>query len=71
MSQEYCLGSGDLLSFRVWTAQLPNIMQGLQNSTTLPPATVADFLAAARFNGPRDEENIGSGFSPLMVSRDM
>ena len=45
--REYFLGSGDIIQFRMWTAWVPNCMQGLSHSDTTPlPATATDFLAA-------------------------
>lgn len=65
--REYYLGSGDLFMFRMWTALSCSIMQGLpQHDMSPSPLTVADFLTANHLNTARDEENAGSGFSPLI-----
>ena len=67
--REYYLGSGQVLMFRLWSALTFVCMQGL-SSQDMPalPTTTAEFLSANRFDTPRDEENTGSGFSPLIIS---
>ena len=68
--REYYLGSGDILRFRMWSAYVPSYcMQGLSHSDMAPPpTTVAEFLAAYRFDNSHDEENTGSGIAPLMLA---
>ena len=67
--REYLLGSGDLVHFRMWTALVPCFMQGLP-SDQIPalPRSTDDLIAQNQFQGPRDEENEGSGLCPLIVS---
>ena len=68
--REYLLGSGkgSILFFRMWSALMLSCMQGLsQIGATPPPATVTDFLTSYRFDGPHDDEHVGSGFSPLII----
>ena len=67
--REHFLGSGELLMFRLWSAYVFRCMEGLsQDAMTPPSATMADFLEAYHFGGPRDEEKNGSGFSPLVCA---
>lgn len=67
--REYCLGSGDILRFRMWNSFTPVCMQGLSHSgIPPPPVTVAEFLAANHFATPHDEENTGSGLAPLQLA---
>ena len=69
--REYYLGSGDLLRFRVWTAVANSVMQGLthdDNKEQEVPSSVPAFLALNRFESARDEENRGSGFTPLILA---
>ena len=67
--REYYLGSGELLHFRMWSAISHRIMQGLsQSGIVTPPATVAEFLIANRFNSAHENEKSGSGFGPLMFA---
>ena len=67
--REYYLGAGDIMRFRVWSAWVPGCMQGLSHSDVAPlPTTVTEFLAAYRYESPRDEENIGSGLAPLIFA---
>ena len=64
--REYHLGSGNLLLFRLWTALASSVMQGLtHNESHEAPTSVQAFLALYRFASARDEENRGSGFTPL------
>ena len=67
--REYYLGRGDLVKFRVWTALASSVMQGLtHNHAQDAPSSVHEFLALYRFESARDEENRGSGFTPLVFS---
>ena len=67
--REYYLGRGDLLKFRVWTALANSVMQGLtHNHAQEAPSSVQEFLALYRFESARDEENRGSGFTPLVFA---
>ena len=65
--REYHLGKGEMLEFRVWTSSVNSVMQGLihNSDAQAQPTTVDAFLALYRFATDRDEENLGSGFSPL------
>ena len=67
--RQYYLGSKDLLKFRLWAAFVPSILQGLTHASTQEqPTSVAAFLALNRFTTPRDEENRGAGYTPLMLA---
>ena len=63
----YHLGSGNLLRYRVWTALASSVMQGLVHGDAQEaPTSVDSFLALYRFTSARDEENRGSGYTPIM-----
>ena len=67
--REYYLGSGDLLRYRMWTALASSVMQGLSRADALEvPSSVTTFLALNRFASARDEENKGSGYTPLVCA---
>ena len=67
--REFYLGNGDMLMFRVWTALSNSIMQGLATQMhNTQPTSVTAFLALNHFRTPRDEENRGSGYTPLIFS---
>ena len=67
--REYHLGKGELLSFRIWQAMTHGTMQGLAHGNMQePPSTVGEFLALNRFVSARDEENRGSGYTPLIYA---
>jgi hypothetical protein len=65
--REYRLGYGELLLYRLWTALSSGVMEGLV-CMDMPsiPTTVEEFLAEYRFDSPTDEENSGSGYTPLI-----
>ena len=65
--REYHLGSGDLLMFRVWSAFTFGIMQGLTHQE-MPSTSIDAFLDLNRFASARDEEDRGSGYSPLIIA---
>ena len=53
----------------MWSSYAHSCMQGLTHSGMPPPhTTAADFLAANQFSSPTDEENSGSGLTPLMFA---
>ena len=65
--REFLLGSGDLFNFRLWGALLFSCMQGLsQRDMAPPPSTVAEFLAANRFDSAHDGG--AKGLTPLMCA---
>ena len=67
--REYLLGLGDLVNYRVWTSLIPSVMQGLASAASSAlPTSVDDFVTTYHFSGPRDEENQGSGVTPLMLA---
>ena len=68
--REYHLGNHELLEFRLWTALTDSIMQGLiySDMQALRPTSVAAFLALNQFSTARDEENRGSGYTPLLFA---
>ena len=67
--RESYLGSGDLVRFRLWTALASSVMQGLtHNHAQDAPSSAQEFLALYRFESARDEENRGSGYTPLVVA---
>ena len=67
--REYHLGNGELLMFRVWTALAGTVMQGLTHDDAQEaPESVEAFLALNRFTTAQDEENQGSGFTPLIFA---
>lgn len=69
--REFHLGFEQMLLYRAWTAFTHPMMQGFETVTSddLPvPSSVDEFLCLMRFNGARDEENQGSGITPLMLS---
>ena len=67
--REYHLGYGELLLYRLWTALSSGVMEGLV-CMDMPsiPTTVEEFLAEYRFDSPTDEENSGSGYTPLILA---
>ena len=67
--REYELGSEAILPFRLWTAFSSGIMQGLFcNEMASIPTSVEQYLAEYRFESPIDEQNCGSGFTPLHLA---
>ena len=64
--REHLFGSADIVNYRMLTAILPSFMQGLPCKIPAP-RSVNDFVAENRFSGARDEENCGSGATPLMT----
>ena len=67
--REYLLGLGDMGNYRLWTALIPTLTQGLPNDE-IPalPQTADDFLVTYHFTNARDEENQGSGVTPLILA---
>ena len=67
--REHYLGSGDLLAFRLWTALTNSVMQGLTHNHAQDASSSAqEFLALYRFESAQDEENRGSGYTPLVFA---
>ena len=65
--KEHHLNTHDLLGFRLWTAFGASIMQGLEHA--LPQFSTADeFLKEYQYAGPRDQENQGNGFAPILAA---
>ena len=67
--REYHLELNELVRYRVWSAISNTFMQGLV-CAEMPssPASVEEFLMEYRFESPTDEEDRGSGITPLMLS---
>ena len=66
---KYHLEEGDLIRFRLWTAAVPKLTQGLHmHEAPEPPGTVGSFLAAFHFTSPTEDEDRGSGLSPLIIA---
>ena len=68
--REYLLGLGDLDNYRMWSALVPSVMQGLP-SDSLPtsPQSAEGFAVGNRIQGACDEEDEGgSGLTPLMLA---
>ena len=67
--REYHLELNELVRYRVWSAISNTFMQGLV-CAEMPssPASVEEFLVEYRFESPTDEEDRGSGITPLMLS---
>ena len=66
--KNYELGRGELLNFRYWSAVV-SLMEGLTyKHVEAPPTSVDAFLALFRFTTARDEENRGSGCTPLQFA---
>ena len=67
--REYFLGLRHFAHFRMWTALVPSVMEGLPSDAIHAlPHSVTEFVANYRFSGARDEENKGSGLTPLMLA---
>ena len=67
--REYHLGFEEIVRYRMWTAISRNIMQGLVcPELQAVPGSIQEFLTEYRFDSPTDEENCGSGITPLMIA---
>ena len=66
--REYHLGLGEIVVYRMWTALVQSIMEGLPYSALPLPTSLQEFLAEYSFKHVNEEENRGSGISPLMLS---
>ena len=63
----YHLELNNLLHYRCFSALAVSFVQGLPSIDT-PTMGLTEFLAEYKFSSPREDENQGSGFSPLILS---
>jgi ankyrin repeat protein len=69
---QFSLGDERIPEYRLWSAFVPHIMQGLSmpdEAALYAPASVSEFLRIYRCKTPNDEEGKkGSGYSPLFLA---